>query len=586
MEQTDAFFERLNKNKTYAGITGFLFPVILVVFAFIKVNKGLDITDSAFNPYNYLHTGSLNDTWFYSYFLTNMLGAFFGILPMGKTMLGMNIYTGLVKLILALLSYFFFTKRIGFRREYVFIGVLTALGLCWCPTTVMYNYLTYLLFFAGTAMLYTGLVKDDVKRLFIAGLLLGLNLFVRFPNLCEAGLIVAVWFYSFLQKETLRDCLKKTGICILGYVIALVIGFVAIAFTPNGIGGFFEGIKGLFAMTKEATGYAPTGMIRGIVDVYVWFWTYTETTILMLLMCTLVSLMLPHKLNWVRYFAVSVITLVLIFMLYRKGMFSFDYSSYGPIYGTGVLVTEITLLFSIFCLIAKIEKEDKLLAMICILTVLITPLGTNNALYANINYGFFTLPVLIALLFRQKHINPYFKTVNYALLLLTLLLTVQSVIFGARFVFRDGDKQPMNTKVLGPAAVGAMKTTADHASELNGLFKYFSDKSNVPGDAGILQYGDVSGLAFYLQREVATGFAWPSLDSYPIESFQNDLNELESKGETPVVIVGIRDYEQMNSDELTPKQIILKEFLGNNHYEIGYYSERLVVLTASRNGEN
>lgn len=585
MEKTDGFFEKINKNRIYVGISAVLFPLILGIFSFCKVNRGLDITDSAFNPYNYLHIGSLNDTWLYSYFLTNVLGAFFGLLPGGKTMLGMNIYTGLVKLALALFAYGFFVKKAGFRREYVFLAVLTALGLCWCPTTVMYNYLTYLLFFLGAAMLYTGLTGGKYRYLFIAGVILGINVFVRFPNLCEAGLIPALWFYSFLQKENLRTCVKKTVICILGYALALTVGFIVIALTPGSIQGFIDGIRGLFDMTKEAQGYAPEGMLRGIFNAYKYNWFFTERTILGLLLITLISLMLPHKLAVIRYIVSGAVSIGLVYYLYRNGLFSLNYSDYSAIYSIGIVVTEITIFFCLASLFTKMDKNYKLLAMIAILTVLINPLGTNNHLYAVINNVFFTLPVTFCLLFKTEHMAPYFKPVNFALMIIILVLTVQSVIFGARFVFRDGQPEPMDTRVDAAGAASYMYTTKAHAEELKGLMDYINNELKLPKDGKILLFGEVSGINFYLEREVPVGFAWPSLDSYPNETFKNDIDQLKKRGETPTVIVGARTYEEIAKGELNFKKSILKEFLGNNDYEIGYYSERLVVLTKGRNGE-
>ncbi len=585
METLDRFLEKINKNRIYAGITAVLFPLILAVFSFCKVNKGLDITDSAFNPYNYLHAGSLNDTWFYAYFLTNALGALFGILPGGRTMLGMNVYTGLVKLILGLLAYFFFVRKTDIRREYAFAGVLTALGLCWCPTTVMYNYLTYLLFFLGAAFLYEGLVKDRNILLLIAGVILGLNVFVRFPNLCEAGLILALWFYSFLQKESFKTCLKKTGICILGYAIALAVGFAAVMFTKNGIAGFADGIKGLFAMTKEAKGYAPEGMLEGIFNAYRYNWFFTERTILALLLVTLISLMLPVRFTLIRYGVATLVTGGLLVMLYRNGLFSLDHTGYAAIYSIGILVTEITFLFCFASLFTGMAKNDRLLAFLAMLVILITPLGTNNHLYAVINNCFFTLPVLIGLLFRQKHMAVYFKPINYALLLIVLLFAFQAICFGARFVFRDGVDEPMDTKVEGHKSVAGMYTTRSHAEELKGLFKYVDDELKYPEDGKVLLFGEVSGLDFYLEREVPVGFAWPSLDSYPNEVFRDDIDSLISAGEKPLVIIGARVYEEILNGEFNYKKSILKEFLGNNGYEIGYYSERLVALSAGRNGD-
>ncbi len=583
MGYIETFFEKIGKNKAYRAVTAILFPVILTVFAFCKVNKGLDITDASFNPYNYGHIGSLTDTWFYSFLYTNLTGAFFYILPFGKTMLGMNVYTGLVKLALALGAYFVLSGPVKIRREYAFLGSFIALGLSWCPTTVLYNYLTYLLFFAGTVLLYLGLVKEKKGLLFAAGIVLGSNVFVRFPNLCEAGLIVGLWYYALLKKEKPALWLKKTLICILGYAVALLVGLLVCAVTPGGISGFFDGITGLFGMTKEATEYAPFSMVRGILEAYRNFWFFTERTIIIMLACALIGLVFPHKLDWVRYVLSTLAVGFLLVILFRNNMFSFSYSDYSSIYGPGVLLTEISLLFAIVFLFLKAEKEDKLLAMLLVITVLITPLGTNNELYANINYGFFTIPVLLYLLTRDKGIQPYFKPINYALFLITLFVCVQGTLFGARFAFRDGQPEAMDTKVEGIPALKGMYTTKAHAEELKGLIECV-DKEEYSG--GVILYGDVSGLGFYLGEDVAIDFAWPTLDSYPSEHFEQEMERLDNECALPLVIMQPAAYENFAGGQaLTSKQRTINNFLVNNNYKMRYLSDRVAVLSADRNGE-
>ena len=63
-------------------------------------------------------------------------------LPFGATFLGMNFYTALIQTVIAVTAYFVLRGRIP--APLVMLGEFLALGLCWCPSVILYNYLTYL----------------------------------------------------------------------------------------------------------------------------------------------------------------------------------------------------------------------------------------------------------------------------------------------------------------------------------------------------------------------------------------------------------------------------------------------------------
>ena len=105
----------------------------------------------------------------------------------------MNFYTGLFVSALALTGYWFCIKKLHMPAWIAFLGEVAAVCLCWCPTALLYNYLTYVLFLAGCLFLYQGLFREKNGLLVAAGICLGTNVLVRFSNLAEAGMIVAVW---------------------------------------------------------------------------------------------------------------------------------------------------------------------------------------------------------------------------------------------------------------------------------------------------------------------------------------------------------------------------------------------------------
>jgi hypothetical protein len=187
----------------------------------------------------------------------------------------MNVYTGLFVSALAVMGYFFCTRKLHFSAGVTFLGEMAAISLCWCPTALLYNYLTYVLFLSGVILLYEGLTRENKWLLFWAGLCLGTNIFVRFSNLPEAALIVAVWAYGLIEalenkngKGAWKKTVLRTGMCLAGYLTAVcvLLGYIHIKY---GLGSYVEGIGRLFAMTDTATDYKPTAMLMGMVSTYV-----------------------------------------------------------------------------------------------------------------------------------------------------------------------------------------------------------------------------------------------------------------------------------------------------------------------------
>ena len=60
---------------------------------------------------------------------------------------------------------------------------------------------------------------SEKKRYYAAaGVCLGLNVMVRFPNLVEASLILAVWFCWVAEQRKNIRYPEKTGLWSLGYL--------------------------------------------------------------------------------------------------------------------------------------------------------------------------------------------------------------------------------------------------------------------------------------------------------------------------------------------------------------------------------
>lgn len=272
-----------------------LFIVILVFYPLRHINQGLDLWDTGYNYSNFRYMGTehMDPMWLFSTYLSNAVGNLLMKLPSAGSLMGMNFYTGLFVSLLALAGYFFCTRRLGIARWVAFLGEFIAVSLCWCPTALLYNYLTYVLFLACVILLYQGLTGERNLCLLLAGTCLGANVLTRFSNLPEAALILAVWVYDvaawfrgrekhtgkitgarggdgnvFRGESLWRRLGQHTFWCFAGYGSALLALFCYLH-VRYGFGSYVAGIRRLFAMTDTATDYKAASMFLGMIDSYV-----------------------------------------------------------------------------------------------------------------------------------------------------------------------------------------------------------------------------------------------------------------------------------------------------------------------------
>ncbi len=538
--------------------------LVLFLYAFRNVNQGIDVTDTGYHFSNFLYMSDMDPMWIFSTYLASVLGHFFTKLPGGDTLLGINMYTALIPAILGVVTFVFFTRVIKLNSLVTFLGVAVALSLCWCPTTCVYNYMTYLFFALGAMLLYLGLTRERNGYLVWAGVCLGINVLVRFPNLAEAALIVVVWFACLMRRAKLIEYVKKTGWCLLGYVLGMVVVFVQIAL-QYGIGEYVQGIVRLLGMTGDASDYTLYSMIYHLLQAYL----FSGKWVVIMALCVGLGILgfwvYPDRFQKGKIIGYAACCLVLVRWFYGQGMFSFAYDGYGAILNwsavtiIGALLLGVWLIFS-----GKAEEKDKILSAIVMVVIGVTPLGSNNQLYANINNMFLVVPFVFYALWNiwtsaeKKEWNLKKCTLQVSAWPLrimsgvcVLMLCLQSVAFGNVFIFRDG--VPRESEVYNIPAVAHMRTTAENAAELEELGAYVKE-AGLTGRRVIL-FGDVPALSGYLKMPFVMS-PWPDLASYSNATFEAELGKVTANIENnrPVIIFGA-DFYDFLTNQLEDKEI-------------------------------
>lgn len=534
-----------DKRKRFFQALYLLSVVLIFLYPLRNIRFGVDLWDGGYNYANFVYPGPeyMDPMWYFATWLSNLYGGVLTRLPFGNLMWGMNLYTSLTVGIIAAAAYVFCTKKLSIPAWIAFAAELIALSLCWAPSAVLYNYLTYGLFLAAAALIHQGLLRDRPLYLALAGAVLGLNVGVRFPNLVHAGLILAVWYYAFLTRKKFSRILRETAICVLGYAAGCSLFLLPIALI-YGLDSYAEGIMHLFAMTQNAADYRVGAMLQSLVQTYLdEEVTYWLKRFALLFAGTLgICLILPEKWRRGKKIAAGALTLLFVYLIAQKGFCSKNYTLYAAIYMPCVFLLGMAALLSVFQIAdRRTGKERKLLAVLILLTLLFAGLGSNNYIYSNINNLFFVLPCffwMVLCFLREKEHSLYFPFQAMSIALI-LLLTVQALPFGRSFVYEEASgASDASCLITDIPVLSGMHTEQARAAQLLSLYQYLQE--NGMTDRECVLYGNIPGLAYYMELQPAINI-WSDLRSYSYAVMKEDLDRLtrecSSGEELPLVIL-------------------------------------------------
>lgn len=585
-----------------------LLIALLIVYPLRHINIGLDLWDTGYGYANFKYMGleHMDSMWYFATYFSNIVGHLLNDLPFADTLLGMNLYTGLFVSSIAVLSYWFMTRKIGLSSWIAFIGEIMAISLCWCPTAALYNYLTYLFLTVGVIFIYQGLTGGNKWYLFAAGVCLGINLFVRFSNLSEVALILAVWVYILLEakenykitrqldikKVIKRECIDTLW-CIGGY-FAVLAAFFAYIHIKYGINQYIESIARLFSMTDSASDYKLDSMVRQL------YYTFRDQLHWMIILAVLALIGMILSLvfqktkpvfTWICRLLWIGLFIGVLFLFYQRTFFTFDYYNYSSIFQICVcFFIETLLLFGVIIVLPSYNSKDKLICGLLTLCIFIMSVGGNNGIYTCINSLFLIAPYVIGKIYFFVTGDGTYKLGNNQISLFPmksittifmLLVLIQSVSFGAYFSYEEA-KGARNTvaEVKNNDILYKIRMNPVRAKWMEEIGNYIND-NHLKGQEVIL-YGNIPSLSFYLDLPPAFN-SWCDLDSYSYDSMKLDLFKLTgliNSGDKkyPLIII---DKNHSFSDIEGEKWKLIVRFIEEHQYEIDFQNEKFSVWRTS-----
>lgn len=558
-------------KKTEKYLELYIFPFILLILPLIKCNQGIDLTDTCYGLVNFAFFPDAAQDWTVATYLANVTGWLLMKLPGGASMLGMRVYTGLVVSFMALLSYFFLKGKMPYWLA--FLGEVIAVCLCWIPTTSLYNYLTFVLFLGGSICLYRGLIWKRRWLMAVAGILLGLSVLTRLPNILECALIITVFYYGMIRDKQWKEIWIDAAYCVGGFLTAFIIGFAMISF-QFGTDAYLQMLTGLSGYQESDATYSPFSMITSILGAYASSLMWVCFFLIVAAIGRLMYVVLPGRFEKLKVIACAGMFLVLLRFVWGRGMFNFNYNFYWSFYNWGMVLLYAAWILNIWALAdPKVFRRDKLLSLFVLVILAVTPIGSNNGTYPNFNNLFLAAPVTcwqgyrLYLLLRARKANTSWCMLLAVILVMTF---VQSLGYGVKGVFRDSlDGQERNAKVVDCTALTGMYTNAENAAAIQDVVDFCNEiDTNAQAQRGrkLLTFGDVPGFHWIFGMPSALSHDWPDMNTYPLSQMETDLMQIASMDvEGPLVIVRTEETETL--EELEQKKwTLLESWIAKNGY--------------------
>ena len=586
VEKTEKIFEK-------PCIMG-LCLMILLIYPLRHVFCGIDLWDTGYNCSNFMYFGTnhVDSMWLFSTYIANAAGHLLTMLPGGHTLLGLNVYSALILGIMSASLFYILTCKLGFGKLTTFVGEFIAISLAYVPTVALYDTLTYSLFIVAIMFIYFGMSKDNKMFLVCAGICLGINVFVRFSNLPQAGMILAVWLYIlWFKRDTIASAINNTLWCILGYVASVGI-ILLIINRIYGVGEYINGIGRLFSMSQDSSSdYSVFKMLEALVTQYVkGIGTLMIPAVFACAGAVLYRLSEKRRnSNLIKCIMILLCAAMSVCMVIA-GIFRVRFWGYSVMYDFTVSIITMLSIICVYIVFSnRYDENEKLLAVLMFLQMMISGVGSNTGMAGSMNSMYIALPFLLRYVLRIfEDVFLYEKTNKYCEPVITIIsvfiaiFIIQSTFFGITYVFEEGgNASGISAVVHNTPVLKGIRMSDSRAEELQGISDYvYSEKLN--GKDTIL-YGYAPAISFYLELTPAFN-SWPDLDSYDIEIMRSKLEETYSAVDLGIIDKPAIVVDKIFLDKLAvfetamDKWDIIEEYKEMYSYETAYENNRFIVM--------
>ncbi len=527
-------------------IKKYIFLIVLVIglsYQLMCAMLGFDMSDDGFVMTLYRDYGDSIDAGKTGsgYPLACYLGWCFMKLTPGS-LLAMRLWGIFLMLIMTCVIYFYLKKY--FPSHYVALGLLGMMFLMGNdPKTLGYNNFT--IFFATLSIIciLEGVIKNRLWLLVAGGVFIGVNTFIRLPNILEASFAIIPFVAQFVITGKIIN--KKAFSQFFVVLVSTIIGGAISWMWLVHIGADSYVVEFLGTIGQQLNGDSSHSSFAMIEKLLVNYGLAILMTAVYILTIVLISVFSVSR-RWIKY----ALTLLLLFLFYRTiyiGSSFLGDKILALVNGIGILGALIY--------IWKGSAEQKIIAISAAYMSFVLPLGSDqgfvtmwNGVFMSFPIGFCGTPILINAIkdflegdfyytsnknTNTRKIPLRFIKVNHsiALVIIAVIVTIGIKVYHKCY-YDPGDRHKKTYAINSPFARG-IYTAKDKADRINPLLKELKKYVN-PGDT-MLVY-DWSPMLYCLTGTKAyAGISWPCV--FYGEKYAMEIEKAEKKGNLPIVVL-------------------------------------------------
>jgi hypothetical protein len=476
-------------------------------------------------------------------------GLFFKLLP-NAGLLGLRLLWVVVFMITIITTYRFLKDYVS--RGYLQLSLfLLTLNLNNDPKEFYYNNFSSLLYVLTAILLFNGLKFRQRSALFGSGVIISLNMFNRFPNLLGVGLVVAIIYYGYIEKSTVKTIVNNIVAFLAGFVFTTLVVLFIMQLMGHlqiyvGALKILAGIGKRPIQVKPAQDfYSITKMIKTIIH----HWVVAVLMAAALIASVLYFYFLQNKFKQliprinILFNFLKLFIIVFLAILVIKGVIT----NLTILY----LITGICLIIGWAVIAFDSDKDINLLLFIGIFILLVHPMGSSEGIETVEIYSLWIafpivadkiISVTSATTFSFKNYLPPVRMSRFiqdnqlsdARKIIVALTIFASLFYTYDYPHSDMENRAAMKYEVNNKYMRGIYTTKERAEEINELL--VASSKYVKANDRVLAYDCVPIFHFMTETIPYTRNPWPWL--YQSNTFKKELDiAVSNNRKLPVIVM-------------------------------------------------
>lgn len=534
------------------GINSNFFFLLLFCYQTIIIFQGIDLADTGF--YGTFYQQIFNDpqsvTYCFMFWFSGIIGGLFlKILPFAG-LLGLRMLWVVVFTIIIIVAYRFLKNYVSPGYLQISLFLLT-LNLNNDPKEFYYNNFSSLLYVITAILLFNGLKNRQRIALFGSGFIISLNMFNRFPNLLGIGLAMAIIYYGYLEKETVKTIVNNILVFVAGFVVTTLLVLLVMDLLGH-LQIYLGALKILAGIGKRPVQVKPNQdfySITKMTKTIIHHWVVAVIMGAILIFSVLAFYFFENKFKKLvpkintLFSLLKIVIIAGLAILVAKGVIT----NLTVLY----LITGICLIIGCAMIIFDSDKEINLLLFIGIFILLVHPMGSSEGIETVEIYSLWIVFPIVAdriiavssdtIFTFKNHIKPFRMSyfIQDSQLAEARKIIVALTIFASLFYTYDYPHSDMENRAAMRYSVDnkymkGIYTTKERAEEINELLA--ASSKYVKANDRVLAYDCVPIFHFMTETIPYTRNPWPWL--YQSNTFKKELEiAVSNNRHLPVIVM-------------------------------------------------